>query len=73
MLGVLQQEEHPNRRTYSILDVVYRTASGGGASIVDKFSERKSSLRNKIEKQNRGCAVPQRVKGYPPKLDQILS
>ncbi|BCT69253.1 hypothetical protein NNRS527_02868 [Nitrosospira sp. NRS527] len=32
-----------------------------------------SSLRNRIQKQNRGSAVPLRVKGYPLKLHPILS
>ena len=30
---------------YSTPDVVYRTASGGGASIVDKYSERKKPVQ----------------------------
>ena len=33
----------------------------------------RSSLRNKIQKQNRGSAVPLRGKGYPLKLHPILS
>ena len=36
---------------------VYRTASGGGASIVDKYSE-KEKARSEIKTENRGSAVP---------------
>ena len=35
---------HPSL-DYSTPDVVYRTASGGGARIVDKYSERKKPVQ----------------------------
>jgi putative transposase len=43
---------------YSTPDEVYRTASGGGASIVDKFSERKKSRSETATKpgQHRSAA-----------------
>jgi len=47
---------------YSTPDVVYRTASGGGASIVDKFSERKKLTQEQNTETNRGSAVPLHVK-----------
>lgn len=53
---------------YSTPDEVYRTANGGGATIVDKFTAKKKIVRKQNQKQNRGSAVPLRVKGYPLKL-----
>ena len=61
---------------YDIPGEVYRTASGGGARIVDKYSEKEkthSEIETKIETENRGSAVPLHVKGYPLKLDALLS
>jgi hypothetical protein len=46
--------------------------SGGGAKIVDKYSEKEkthSEIETKKETENRGSAVPLHVKGYPLKLD----
>lgn len=54
---------------YRTPDEVYRTASGGGARIVDKFS-RETHL---AQKQNRGSVVPLHVISYPLKLGLILS
>ncbi len=51
---------------------VYRTAGGGGAMIVDKYSE-KTKTHSEIETKNRGSAVPLHVEGYPLKLDALLS
>jgi len=57
---------------YDTPDEVYRTASGGGARIVDKYSEKEKTHSEK-ETENRGSAVPLHVKGYPLKLDALLS
>ena len=48
---------------YLTPDEVYRTASGGGAKIVDKFSEKETSPRK--QKSNRGSAVPLQVIRLP--------
>jgi putative transposase len=45
---------------------------------VDKYSEKEKLAQKKIRKQkaeseNRGSAVPQHMKGYPLKLDALLS
>ena len=58
---------------YDIPDEVYRTASGGGARIVDKYTNEKEKTETKKETENRGSAVPLHVKGYPLKLDALLS
>jgi putative transposase len=61
---------------YDTPDEVYRTASGGGASIVDKYSEKEAThllIETKKETESRGSAVPLHVKGYPLKLDTLLS
>jgi putative transposase len=61
---------------YDTPDEVYRTASGGGASIVDKYSEKEAThllIQTNKETENRGSAVPLHVKGYPLKLDTLLS
>ena len=59
---------------YVTPDAVYRTARGGGARIVDKFGETEKTLPDtKKETENRGSAVPLHVKGYPLKLDALLS
>lgn len=61
---------------YNTPDQVYRTASGGGARIVDKYSESEKTLLEigtKKESESQGSAVPLHVKGYPLKLDAVLS
>jgi putative transposase len=59
---------------YVTPDEVYRTARGGGARIVDKFGETEKTLPDtKKETENRGSAVPLHVKGYPLKLNALLS
>jgi len=57
---------------YATPDEVYRTASGGGATIVDKYSRAEKTPSEK-ETENRGSAVPLQVQGYPLKLDAVLS
>ena len=52
---------------YMTPDEVYRTASGGGAQIVDQFGETAKEI------DRRGSAVPLHVKGFPLKLDAIVS
>ncbi len=62
--------------SYGTPDQVYRTASGGGARIVDKYSKPEkdnSEIETKKETENRGSAVPLHVTGYPLKLDALLS
>jgi len=58
---------------YRTPDVVYRTASGGGASIVDKFSAGKNLAQEQNTEKTRGSADPLRVKSDPLKLDALLS
>jgi len=73
---VLYNTERPHQSLgYDTPDQVYRTANGGGARIVDKYSEtEKTHLKiEKKETENRGSAVPLHVKGYPLKLDALLS
>jgi putative transposase len=41
---------------YSTPDAVYRTASGGGASTVDKFSERKKLAQEQNTETQPGAA-----------------
>ncbi len=57
---------------YDTPDQVYRTGSGGGARIVDKFSATKKSFLE-IEAKNRGSAVQLHDKGDHLKLDALLS
>lgn len=59
---------------YETPDKVYSSANGGGARIVDKYNGKKE-LDQKIEIQmeNRGSAVPLHMKGYPLKLNALLS
>ncbi len=69
------ERTHPSLG-YDTPDAVYRTASGGGARIVDKYStlEKDSvEIGTKKETENRGSAVLLHVKGYPLKLDALLS
>ena len=75
---VFYNSERPHQSLgYDIPDEVYRTASGGGARIVDKYTTEKektySEIETKKETENRGSAVPLHVKGYPLKLDALLS
>ena len=74
---VFYNMERPHQSmSYDTPDQVYRTASGGGARIVDKYSKlEKDSLEieTKKETENRGSAVPLHVEGYPLKLDALLS
>ena len=61
---------------YDTPDQVYRTASGGGARIVDKYSEKEKAhpeIETKKETKKRGSAVPLHEEGYPLKLDALLS
>ena len=68
---VLYNTERPHQSLgYETPDQVYRTASGGGARIVDKYSE---TAKTHPEIENRGSAVPLHMKGYPLKLDALLS
>jgi len=57
---------------YDTPDQVYRTGSGGGARIVDKFSATKKSLLE-IEAKNRASADQLHETGDPLKLDTLLS
>ena len=61
---------------YATPDHVYRTARGGGARIVDKYSEKEKThpeIETKKGIENRGSAVPLLEEGYPLKLDALLS
>jgi putative transposase len=57
---------------YDTPDQVYRTGSGGGARIVDKFSTTAKTLLE-IEAKNRGSADQLHETGDPLKLDTLLS
>ena len=57
---------------YDTPDQVYRTASGGGARMVDKYSEKEKTHSEK-ETENRGSAVPLHEDGYPLKPNALLS
>ena len=57
---------------YDTPDQVYRTASGGGARIVDKFSAT-AKTRLEIETKNRGSADQRHGIGDHLKLDTLLS
>jgi putative transposase len=57
---------------YDTPDQVYRTASGGGARIVDKFSATAKTFLE-IETKNRGSADQLHEIGDPLKLDTLLS
>ncbi|MCE9550740.1 MAG: hypothetical protein K8R50_07020, partial [Betaproteobacteria bacterium] len=65
---------------YDTPDQVYRTASGGGATIMDKYSEKekthseiKTKKETETETENQCSAAQLHVKGYPLKLDALLS
>ena len=74
---VFYSTERPHQSmSYSTPDQVYRTACGGEAKIVDKYcrpEKNNSEIESKRETENRGSAVPLHVKGYPLKLDALLS
>jgi putative transposase len=74
---VLYNTERPHQSLgYKTPDQVYRTASGWGARIVDKYSEKEKThpeIETKKETGKRGSAVPLHVKSYPLKLDALLS
>ena len=74
---VLYNTERPHQSLgYDTPDQVYRTASGGGARIVDKYNATEktdSAIETKKETENRGSAVPLHEAGYPLKLDALLS
>lgn len=75
---VLYNTERPHQSPgYDTPDQVYRTASGGGAKIVDKYNSEKEKthpeIETKKETENRGSAVPLHEEGYPLKLDALLS
>ena len=66
------------RRHQSLNDVtpdeVYRTASGGGAQIVDQFGEiTNTPPETQKERDRRGSAAPLPGNGYPIKLDALVS
>lgn len=74
---VLYNTERPHQSLgYETPDQVYRTASGGGARIVDKYSEKEKNhpeIETKKETENRGSAVPLHMEGYPLKFDALVS
>jgi putative transposase len=74
---VLYNTERPHQSLgYDTPDEVYCTATRGGARIVDKYSETEKThleIETKKETENRGSAVPLHVKGYPLKLNALLS
>ena len=60
--------------SYVTPDEVYRTASGGGAQIVDQFGKTANTPpETQQDIDRRGSAVPLHVNGYPLKLDAIVS
>jgi putative transposase len=62
-------ERRQQSLAYLTPDEVYRSASGGGARIVDQFGETASTLpETPQERARRGSAVPLPVHGYPLKL-----
>ncbi len=70
---VFYNTERPHQSMrYGTPDQVYRTASGGGAKIVDKYSKPENN-NLEIETKGWGSAVPLHVEGYPLKLDALLS
>ncbi len=81
LLGLTQYFEFYNAERphqslgYNTPDDIYRSASGGGATIVDKYSalERPRSEITLKKKQNQGSAVQLQMNGYPLKLDALLS
>jgi len=82
LIGLAEYFVHYNTKRphqslgYGTPDHEYRTASGGGARIVDKYSEKEKirpTIETKKETKNRGSAVPLREEGYPLKLGALLS
>jgi putative transposase len=73
---VLYNTERPHQSLgYETPDYVYRTASGGGARIVDKYCKKEKThpeMETKKETENRGSVVPLHEEGYPLKLDALL-
>ncbi|RFC35698.1 MAG: Integrase core domain-containing protein [Candidatus Nitrotoga sp. LAW] len=69
--------ERPHQSlSYKTPDHVYRTARGGGARVVDKYSEKEKTypeIDTKNETENRGSVVPLHEEDYPLKLDALLS
>ena len=66
------------RRHQSVHDVtpeeVYRTASGGGARMVDQFGKTEHTRpETQKETARRGSAVPLHVHGSPLKLTAVVS
>jgi putative transposase len=57
---------------YSTPDAIYRSASGGGAIIVDKYTAPGKACVE-TEAKNRGSAVPLHVMGDSLNLDALLS
>jgi len=57
---------------YSTPDAVYRSASGGGTIIVDKYTA-PGKAHVETEAKNRGSAVPLQVTGDSLNLDALLS
>jgi len=74
---VFYNTERPHQSLgYDTPDEVYRTASGGGARIVGKYSEKEkthSEIETKKKPKTGASAVPLHVKGCPLKLDALLS
>ena len=76
--GILRAVQHGKAAPITRLlhtGQVYRTTSGGGARVVDKYSE-KEKTHSEIETkktEKRGSAVPLHEEGYPLKLDALLS
>ena len=67
------ERRHPSLK-YVTPNEVYRTASGGGARIMDQFGETATTPpETQKEREHRGSAVPLHVNGYPLKLDAIVS
>ena len=59
---------------YMTPDEVYRTASGGGARIVDQFGKTEHPRpETQQDTEHRGSAVPLHVNGDPLTLDAIVS
>jgi putative transposase len=59
---------------YVTPDEVYRTASGGGARIVDQFGKTEHTRpETQKETERRGSAVPLHVNGYSLKLNALVS
>ncbi len=59
---------------YVTPDEVYRTASGGGARIVDQFGKTEHPRpETQKDTEHRGSAVPLHVNGYPLKLTALVS